>query len=154
MPKLMLLTVADPPNKPCELQVSVGDDDGYHDEKHQPRSPILDNNGERQPPQPPQQIRSSASSSFTSKVESWLSTESGRLDGVYLQYEAGMKTDRGAGALRRLRRDHGYLVGIWGYSGQDPDNYETAEWLVREGECAFVNTDLPNHFCKHVSVRM
>ena len=112
MPKLMLLTVADPPKIPCELQLK-------HNELH--------------------------------RVDSWLSTEEGSLDGVYLQFEQEMMTKEGAAYLRELSER--YMVGIWGYSGQDPDDYATFEWLVREGNCSFVNTDLPKHFKPDILVR-
>ena len=112
IPKLMLLTVADPPKIPCELQVGVKD---------------------------------------LSPVSHWLTTSDGALDGVYLQYEESMTTPEGAAALRQLSEKH--LIGIWQYSGVDPDNYKTFEWLVQEGNVTFVNTDLPNHFKNEVLVR-
>mmetsp|Transcript_56290 Transcript_56290/g.136470 ORF Transcript_56290/g.136470 Transcript_56290/m.136470 type:complete len:676 (-) Transcript_56290:3148-5175(-) len=112
MPKLMLLTVADPPKIPCELQVK-------HTELH--------------------------------RVDPWLSTEEGSLDGVYLQFEQEMMTKEGAAYLKELSER--YMVGIWGYSGQDPDDYATFEWLVREGNCSFVNTDLPKHFKPDILMR-
>lgn len=105
MPKLMLLTVADPPKIPCELQVKCN-------ELH--------------------------------RVDSWLMSEEGSLDGVYLQYEEEMMTKQGAAYLKELSQR--YHVGIWGYSGVDPDDFRTFEWLVQEGNCSFVNTDLPKHF--------
>jgi glycerophosphoryl diester phosphodiesterase len=112
MPKLMLLTVADPPKIPCELQVKCN-------ELH--------------------------------RVDSWLSTEEGSLDGVYLQFEKEMMTKEGASYLRELSQR--YMVGIWGYSGKDPDDFSTFDWLVREGNCSFVNTDLPKHFKPDVFAR-
>jgi len=112
IPKLMLLTVSDPPNIPCELQVDSRD---------------------------------------FSRIDNWLTTSDSSLDGVYVQYEPRMKTPEGAAALRQLSEK--YLVGVWAYSGEDPDTYETFEWLVREGGCTYVNTDLPNHFRKEVLVR-
>lgn len=105
MPKLMLLTVADPPSIPCELQVK-------HNELE--------------------------------RVDNWLTHEDGVLDGVYLQYEKEMMTVEGAAYLRELSKR--FLVGIWGYAEKDPDNFETFEWLVRQGNCSFVNSDLPKHF--------
>jgi hypothetical protein len=78
------------------------------------------------------------------RVDSWLVTDDGSLDGVYLQYEEEMMTLTGAAYLRGLSER--FLVGIWGYSGHDPDNFQTFEWLVKEGNCTFVNTDLPKHF--------
>ena len=138
MPKLMLLTVADPPHHPCELQVSITEDSCSNDE----------NQSEGEP----------SKSTMLSKIDSWLTTQDGKLDGVYLQYEKHMMTEQGAASLRKLSshgRDgsDGYLVGVWGYSGKDPDNLETFEWLVNEADCTYVNTDLPNHFAKHVYVR-
>jgi hypothetical protein len=112
MPKLMLLTVADPPKKPCELQVSVDD---------------------------------------FSPIESWLRMSDGSLDGVYLQFEKKTMTPEGAASLRRLSER--CLVGIWSHSGKDPDDFKTFEWLVREGNCTYVNTDLPTRFRKEVMVR-
>lgn len=85
------------------------------------------------------------------RVESWLSTDDGSLDGVYLQYEESMITPEGAGNLRELSQK--YLVGVWGYSGKDPDDFKTFEWLVKEGNCTFVNTDLPKHFRKEIKMR-
>jgi len=112
MPKLMLLTVADPPKIACELQVGLND---------------------------------------FSPVHNWLTTNDGSLDGVYLQFQKEMMTEEGARALRQLSER--FLVGIWTYSGIDPDDFATFEWLVREGNCSFVNTDLPNSFRKTISVR-
>ena len=62
-----------------------------------------------------------------------------------------MTKAEGAAALRKLSEKH--LVGIWQYSGKDPDNYTTFEFLVQEGNVTFVNTDLPNHFKKEILVR-
>lgn len=105
MPKLMLLTVADPPSIACELQVK-------HNELH--------------------------------RVDNWLNTEDGSLDGVYLQYEKEMMNPEGAAYLRQLSKRH--LVGIWQYAERDPDDFETFKWLVEEGKCTFVNSDLPKSF--------
>uniref|UniRef100_A0A7S3KZZ5 GP-PDE domain-containing protein n=1 Tax=Amphora coffeiformis TaxID=265554 RepID=A0A7S3KZZ5_9STRA len=112
IPKLMLLTVANPPKKPCEMRVSVTD---------------------------------------LSPVDSWLQTNQGSLDGVYLQFEPSMTTPEGAAALRELSQRH--LVGIWGYSGKDPDDYNTFHCLVEQGNVTFVNTDLPTHFRKEILKR-
>jgi len=112
MPKLMLLTVADPPTRPCDLQVGIQD---------------------------------------LSPVKSWLRTADGSsLDGVYLQFKDSMMTPEGAASLRQLS-EH-FLIGIWTYSGKDPDDFETLEWLVRQGNCSYVNTDLPHHFRKDITV--
>lgn len=105
MPQLMLLTVADPPSIPCELQVK-------HNELH--------------------------------RVDNWLTHEDGSLDGVYLQYEKEMMTREGAAYLRELSMRH--LVGIWQYAERDPDDFETFKWLVEEGGCSYVNSDLPKNF--------
>jgi len=112
MPKLMLLTVAQEPFKPCEQRMSI---------------------------------------SNLAPVDSLLRMADGALDGVYLQFEHGMMTDEGAKAVRELGQR--YLVGVWSRSGKDPDDYSIVEWLVRRCGCAFVNTDLPNHFRKEVFVR-
>lgn len=108
-PKLMLLTVAGPPKRPCEMRVSVQD---------------------------------------LSPVESWLTTDQGSLDGVYLQYEPYMKTKEGTDAMRELSKR--FAIGIWGYSGKDPDDFETFQLLVDRGNVSFVNTDLPHHFRKEI----
>jgi len=118
IPKLMLLTVADEPKKPCEMRVSVSD---------------------------------------VSPIESWLKTSnndphgSSSLDGVYMQFEPSMITPRGMAALRELSQR--YLVGVWGYSGKDPDDYNTFHCLVDQGNVTFVNTDLPSHFRKDIMKR-
>ena len=109
IPKLMLLTVADPPKKPCEQRVSVDD---------------------------------------FSPVESLLKSNQGQLDGVYLQWEEKMMTEEGASRLSELSQQ--CLVGIWTYSGIDPDDFNTFQFLVQKGNCTFVNTDLPNHFHQDV----
>lgn len=108
----MLLTVADPPNIPCELQVGVDD---------------------------------------LSPVEHWLRHSDGALDGVYLQYEESMSTPGGAAALRKLSEK--FLIGVWAYAEKDPDDYDTFEYLVQNGNCSFVNTDLPRDFRKDVLVK-
>lgn len=105
MPKLMLLTVADKPDKPHELQVQ-------YNELH--------------------------------RVDDWLGQEGDLLDGVYLQFEKEMMTPEGAACLRQLSQR--CLIGIWQYAERDPDDFETFEWLVNQGNCSFVNTDLPKHF--------
>ena len=75
----------------------------------------------------------------------------GSLDGVYLQYQSDMMTPEGAGALSELSRRH--TVGVWAYSGKDPDDFETFHWLVQKGNVTFVNTDLPGHFRRGVFKR-
>lgn len=109
-PKLMLLTVSDPPKKPCELQVGVQN---------------------------------------LSPVDGWMKSDEGSLDGVYLQFQQGMLEPEGLAALRELSRN--YSVGVWTYSGIDPDDYSTFRALVQEGNVTFVNTDLPGGFRKGVS---
>ncbi|KAL3923963.1 MAG: hypothetical protein SGILL_001338 [Bacillariaceae sp.] len=81
---------------------------------------------------------------------SWISTKDGALDGIYLQYEEGMMSQEGAVCLREFSTR--FAVGIWGYSGQDPDDFPTFEWLVKEGNCTFVNTDLPKHFRRELLI--
>merc|ERR1712014_213837 len=111
MPKLMLLTVADPPKIPCELQVK-------HNELH--------------------------------RVDDWLVQNDGCLDGVYIQYEKEMLTAEGAAHLRELSQR--FMVGVWNYADRDPDDFEYFEWLARQGNCSFVNTDLPKDFKPEVLV--
>ncbi|CAJ1967422.1 unnamed protein product [Cylindrotheca closterium] len=110
VPRLMLLTVADPPLRPCEHRVSVDD---------------------------------------LSSVEGWLHRPDGALDGVYLQYEKKMLSPEGIESLRALSNKD-CLVGVWAYSGKDPDDFSTFERLVNEGNCTYVNTDLPSHFRKGI----
>jgi hypothetical protein len=112
IPKLMLLTVAAPPKRPCEHRVSVGD---------------------------------------LSPVDHWLKRPDGELDGVYLQFEKSMMTPDGAMHLKELSER--YCVGIWGYSGQDPDDFQTFEWLTKKGNCTYVNTDLPTYFRRDIVPR-
>merc|ERR1711935_883029 len=78
------------------------------------------------------------------RVDNWLRHETGLLDGVYLQYEKEMMTPEGAAFLRQLSQR--FLVGIWNYAEKDPDDFETFQWLVKQGNCSFVNTDLPKGF--------
>jgi hypothetical protein len=85
------------------------------------------------------------------RVDNWLNGTDGSLDGVYLQYEKEMMTEEGAAYIRELSQR--YLVGIWGYSGKDPDDFNTFQWLVKEGNCTFVNTDLPKHFRKELFMK-
>jgi glycerophosphoryl diester phosphodiesterase len=84
------------------------------------------------------------------RVDSWLTTNEGSLDGVYLQFEESMLTSEGAAFLKELSQR--YLVGVWGYSGRDPDDFKTFEWLVKEANCSFVNTDLPKQFRKELLI--
>ncbi|GAX27617.1 hypothetical protein FisN_13Hh294 [Fistulifera solaris] len=109
IPKLMLLTVASEPKKPCELCVSVED---------------------------------------LSPIAGWLQSDHGSLDGVYLQFQKEMKTTAGASALHDLSQR--YAVGVWGYSGKDPDDWETFHWLVEQGNVSYVNSDLPGNFRKEI----
>jgi hypothetical protein len=76
--------------------------------------------------------------------------EDGSLDGAYLQFEEEMMTPEGAGYLREFSSR--FTVGIWGYSGKDPDDFPTFEWLVKEGNCTYVNTDLPKHFKRELLI--
>ena len=84
-------------------------------------------------------------------VDAWMkdTTDGGTLDGVYLQYQKEMMTAMGAASLRQLSEEKGYSVGVWGFK-HDPDDYETFQWLVNEGHCAFVNPDLPGSFRKDI----
>lgn len=109
IPKLMLLTVASEPKRPCELHVGVDD---------------------------------------FSPIDGWLQSDTGALDGVYLQYQKEMKTTAGASALYDLSQR--YAVGVWGYSGKDPDDWETFHWLVEQGNVSYVNSDLPGNFRKEI----
>jgi len=78
------------------------------------------------------------------RVDNWLVHDDGILDGVYLQWEKEMMTTEGAAYLRQLSQR--FLVGIWGYAERDPDDFKTFEWLVKQGNCSFVNSDLPKDF--------
>lgn len=84
-------------------------------------------------------------------VDSWLTRDDGALDGVYLQFEKDMMTEKGAAALAELSKR--YLVGVWGHSGKDPDDYATFDWLKSKCNVTFVNTDLPSHFRKEIFKR-
>jgi glycerophosphoryl diester phosphodiesterase len=84
------------------------------------------------------------------RVDQWLTMEDGSLDGAYLQFEEEMMTPEGAGYLREFSSR--FTVGIWGYSGKDPDDFPTFEWLVKEGNCTYVNTDLPKHFKRELLI--
>lgn len=83
-----------------------------------------------------------------SPVDAWMQSggENGAqsLDGVYLQYQPEMLQPEGAAALRKLSQK--YAVGVWTYSGKDPDDYETFYKLAHDANVTFVNTDLPEHF--------
>ena len=59
-------------------------------------------------------------------------------------------TEKEAAALWNLAER--WKVGVWQFAGRNPDDYDTASWLVREGHCSFVNTDLPNNFRKDVKM--
>jgi len=85
------------------------------------------------------------------RVDNWLVHNDGVLDGVYLQYEKEMMTPEGAAFLRQLSQR--FLVGIWQYAERDPDDFETVEWLVKQGNCSFVNSDLPKNFRGDLSIR-
>lgn len=66
-----------------------------------------------------------------SNIHDWIHAPDGSLDGVYLQYEQVMKTKEGADALKKL--GDFCDVGVWNYAVRDPDDYETFEYLIREG---------------------
>ena len=76
-------------------------------------------------------------------IRSW--TKDGLLNGVYMHYEPQMLTPEGLYNLRALRQNN-FHVGIWGFNGRDPDDFETFQTLVKEGNVSFVNTDLPRDF--------
>merc|ERR1711862_918628 len=86
-----------------------------------------------------------------SLVERWLTMRDGALDGVYLQYEKSMLTLEGAESLRQLSQK--FMIGVWTYSGIDPDDYDTFKSLVQNGHCTFVNTDLPQNFKNDILVK-
>jgi len=87
-----------------------------------------------------------------SPIENWLRTADGSsLDGVYLQFQNSMMTPEGAASLQQLSER--FLIGVWGFSGKDPDDYETLKWLVRQGNCSYVNTDLPHCFRNDILVQ-
>eukprot|EP00594_Rhizosolenia_setigera_P014733 CAMPEP_0178958066 /NCGR_PEP_ID=MMETSP0789-20121207/11351_1 /TAXON_ID=3005 /ORGANISM="Rhizosolenia setigera, Strain CCMP 1694" /LENGTH=555 /DNA_ID=CAMNT_0020640561 /DNA_START=35 /DNA_END=1702 /DNA_ORIENTATION=+ len=79
-----------------------------------------------------------------SNIHDWIHAPDGSLDGVYLQYEQVMKTKEGADALKKL--GDFCDVGVWNYAVRDPDDYETFEYLIREGGVKYFNTDLPSTF--------
>jgi len=83
-----------------------------------------------------------------SPVDAWMQSggEDGSksLDGVYLQFQPEMLQPEGAAALRKLSQQ--YAVGVWTYSGKDPDDYETFYKLAHDANVTFVNTDLPENF--------
>jgi glycerophosphoryl diester phosphodiesterase len=122
LPKVMLLTVAEPTIKPCELFLDIMGD----------------------------QLR---------RVDDWLKVEDNNvpgvvtggkqcIDGIYVQYQPCMMTMEGARVLRELASR--YEVGVWG-DKTTPDDYQTFHWLVREGRCRYVNSDLPRSFKKKSS---
>uniref|UniRef100_A0A7R9VFC3 GP-PDE domain-containing protein n=1 Tax=Pseudictyota dubia TaxID=2749911 RepID=A0A7R9VFC3_9STRA len=110
MPHLLLLTVSDPPQKECELELNVAD-----------------------------------AASRGSRVDSWVHSSDGSLHGLYLQFQKEMLEPDGLRGIRDLT-DRGYLVGVWGHNGRDPDDYRTFHRLVREAGVSFVNSDLPRRF--------
>jgi hypothetical protein len=95
-----------------------------------------------------------------SPIDGWLKSgptdyssspyDEGSLDGIYLQFQTEMLEPEGAAALLELSQR--YFVGIWAFSGIDPDNFETFQSLIQSG-VSFVNTDLPNTFRPEISVR-
>ena len=52
--------------------------------------------------------------------------------------------NEGAAELKKLCDK--YIVGVWGMFGEDPDDYETMHYLVKECGVSFFNTDLPLEF--------
>ena len=79
------------------------------------------------------------------ECEHWLRSSDGDLDGVYLQFEPEMLTEGGGRRLRAFA-DRGHRIGMWGYSGKDPDTWDSFHYLCREGGLSYVNTDLPKNF--------
>lgn len=76
-------------------------------------------------------------------IDEWLNTDDTTLDGVYVRYEPKMMNE-GAAELKKLCDK--YIVGVWGMFGEDPDDYETMHYLVKECGVSFFNTDLPLEF--------
>ena len=104
-PKLMLLTVADQPEKNFELCTNVSD---------------------------------------YSQIDEWLNGTNTFLDGVYVRYEPEMMSPEGKEALQKLAKK--CAVGVWAMVGEDPDDYETMQYLVNDCGVSFYNTDLPRTF--------
>jgi len=77
-------------------------------------------------------------------IDGWLKTNDSCLDGVYVRYEPEMMEPDGTAELRALCEK--YTVGVWGKASEDPDNYETMQYLVRECGVSHFNTDLPREF--------
>lgn len=101
------------------------------------------------PPKIPCELRVSVEN--LSRVEAWLQSDDGELDGVYLQFKTEMLEPQGIAALRSLAEK--YSVGVWTYSGQDPDDYPTFRKLVHGANATFVNSDLPSDFRSGVVAR-
>jgi len=80
----------------------------------------------------------------TSPVDGWLGNNSGKLDGIYVRYQAKMKEPKGAAAMKALSAK--YEVGVWLLKGEDPDDNETLQYLVEECGVSYFNTDLPRDF--------
>lgn len=85
-----------------------------------------------------------ADTDFHKKIQSWIKSS---LDGVYLQFEQKMLTPEGSRVLKTLARR--CYVGVWGHNGRDPDDYNTFNKLVKDGNASFVNSDLPLEFFHH-----
>ena len=77
-------------------------------------------------------------------IDGWLKTEETELDGVYVRYEPEMMEPDGAAALKALCKK--YTVGVWGKAMEDPDDFETMHYLVKECGVTYFNTDLPREF--------
>mmetsp|Transcript_21949 Transcript_21949/g.28941 ORF Transcript_21949/g.28941 Transcript_21949/m.28941 type:complete len:167 (-) Transcript_21949:153-653(-) len=86
-----------------------------------------------------------------SPVYSWVNTDDGSLDGVYLQFQQEMLSPEGANEMRGLASSlsspsNPFSIGVWGHNGRDPDDFETFHKLVKECAVSYVNTDLPRAF--------
>jgi len=82
-----------------------------------------------------------------SPIEDWLHSTHTSLDGVYVRYEPGMLTPEGKVALQKLSSM--YTVGVWAKAAEDPDDYETMHYLVKECGVSFFNTDLPRSYIRN-----
>ena len=76
-----------------------------------------------------------------SQIDGWLNSTHTFLDGLYIRYEAEMISPEGREALQKLAKK--CAVGVWGKVDEDPDDYETMQYLVNNCGVSFYNTDLP-----------
>jgi len=77
-------------------------------------------------------------------VDGWLERPGGSLDGIYMRFQPKMMESKGTTQLRVLSKK--YKVGIWLMKDEDPDNIKTLQYLVRECNISFYNTDMPKDF--------